>query len=138
MKLLFLRQFSDSDTKYLIDNLCNNYTIIIPQEFDDNTLISKIRDIDVCLGVKLSKELIDNANTLKLIQIPGAGANMLNLGLLKHTHIKVSNSHSNAPYVAEYGLSLLFSLMKKIHIHDRYMREGIWFKPKNDETDYLS
>jgi lactate dehydrogenase-like 2-hydroxyacid dehydrogenase len=96
--------------------------------------------VNVFIGNKISKELIDVAEKLELIQVPGAGVDNLDLKLLYNKNIQVCNSHSNAPYVAEHAVALLFSLLKKISIHDRLMRDGLWFRPKHDKRDdhYLS
>ena len=37
--------------------------------------------------------------------------------------------------MAEYAISLLFTVLKKTHHHDRFMRDGIWFRPKENESD---
>jgi|TARA_B100001971_G_C18242430_1_gene571809 phosphoglycerate dehydrogenase-like enzyme len=140
MKLLFLRPFSSSDTKYLTDSLSKDYEIIIPNDFSENNLVKLIGNIDVCLGNNISKTVLNNGEKLKVFQVPGAGVNQLDLDMFCRKGVKVGNSHSNALYVAEYTISLLFTLLKKTHHHDRFMREGTWFRPSGDERDlpYLS
>ncbi|OFX23165.1 MAG: hypothetical protein A2033_15485 [Bacteroidetes bacterium GWA2_31_9] len=137
MKLLFLRSFSKHDNEFLLSELSNLYDIIIPDDFSNKSLLELVKNVDVCLGLNINKELIENAQFLKLIQIPGAGVNMIDFNIFKGKKIKVCNSHSNAKYVAEYGVALLFALIKKIHIHDNFLRNGSWFKPKNDDSDLL-
>jgi phosphoglycerate dehydrogenase-like enzyme len=135
MKLLFLRQFSESDTKYLLENLSNDYQIVIPEDYSDESLTQLIQKADVCLGNKFPAGALGFMKNLKLLQVPGAGVNQLNLGPFREQKVAIGNSHSNAEYVAEYAISLLFTLLKKTHHHDRFMRSGIWFRPKEDESD---
>ena len=136
MKLLFLRAFSNSDTKFLLENLSDDYEIIIPEDYSDENLAKLIEDSDVCLGNNVSKAVSENMGNLRLFQVPGAGVNQLNLGPFREQSVMIGNSHSNAEYVAEYAISLLFALLKKTHHHDRFMREGIWFRPAGDESDF--
>ena len=135
MKLLFLRYFNNSDTDYLIENLEDKYEIIVPKSFSEKELLSLISDVDVCLGNSITDDLLEKAKILKLFQNNGAGVDRLNLELFKGKDIIVGNSHSNGIYVAEYAVALMFSLIKKIHHHDRFMRSGNWFKPSGRGTD---
>ena len=136
MKLLLLRPFSASDTKYLLENLSDDYQVVIPKDYSDKTLAGLINDADVCLGNNISKAVSESIGNLKLFQVPGAGVNQLDLDQFRKQNVAIGNSHSNAEYVAEYAISLLFSLIKKIHHHDRFIREGVWFQPTGDESDF--
>jgi phosphoglycerate dehydrogenase-like enzyme len=138
--ILFLRKFSKSDTKYLIDSLSDQYTIIVPSAFTDENLINLAKNVDVFLGNTIFPELIEAASKLKVIQSQGAGVDNIDLKLLSKRNIFLCNSHGNSWYVAEHAVGMLFSLIKKLHIHDRLMRHGEWFRMENKETDlhYLS
>jgi phosphoglycerate dehydrogenase-like enzyme len=136
MKLLFLRKFINSDTKYLLESLSSDYEIVIPEDYSDENLTKLIKDSDVCLGNNISKAVSENMGNLRLFQVPGAGVNQLDLGPFREQNVMIGNSHSNAEYVAEYAISLLFALLKKTHHHDRFIREGIWFRPRGDESDF--
>ena len=134
---MFLRKFSEWDTKYLINNLSEDYNLIIPEDYSNDNLVRLATQADVFLGNTIFKEVIDAAVNLKVIQSQGTGVENLDLELLQNTRIKVCNSHVNSWYVAEFAVGLLFSLLKKIHIHDRFVREGKWFRLKNDESDHF-
>lgn len=139
-KILFLRKFSQSDTDYLKEHLSEWCNLIIPNDYSDSNLIRLAKNADVFLGHNIFKELLDSTKNLKLIQVTGAGIDGLDLEILKGRNISVCNSKSNTQYVAEHAISLLLSIVKKISIHDRNMREGKWFRPKNNNSDtpYLS
>jgi phosphoglycerate dehydrogenase-like enzyme len=138
--ILFLRKFSKSDTKYLVDSLSDHYNIIVPSEYTDENLIHLAKNADVFLGNIIFQELIEAASELKVVQSQGAGVDNINLKLLAKRNIYLCNSHGNSWYVAEHAVGMLFSLIKKLHTHDRLMRQGEWFRMENKETDlhYLS
>lgn len=135
MKLLFLRPFSNSDTRFLVNGLSEDYDVIVPDDYSEGNLLRLIENVDVCVGNNVSDTLLSNGKEVKVFQVLGAGVNHLDLDLFSRRSVKIGNSHSNAPYVAEYAISLLFALIKKIHHHDRLMRSGTWFNPTGDEAD---
>lgn len=140
MKLLFLRSFNVKDREYLVKNLSDLYDICIPDDFSENNLAKAIKDATVCIGNNITRKVLDQAKMLKVLQVPGAGINNFKSEIFSSYEGKVCNSHSNAKFVAEFGVALLFTLLKKIHLHDQKMRVGQWFKPTNTDDDlyYLS
>ena len=140
MRLLFLRKFSASDEKYLVNKLNPYYDIIIPVECSDSELTALAANADVAIGNRVKTSWLYNTERLKVIQILGAGVDNVDVNSLSSHGITVCNSHSNAIYVAEFAVSLLHAAMKKIHHHDRFLRSGTWWRPQNtpDDTFYLS
>jgi phosphoglycerate dehydrogenase-like enzyme len=140
MKLLFLRPFSASDTAVLKRGLEADYELVFPPDYGQQTLVNLVDDVDVCVGAVIFAELIERAEKLKLLQILGAGINAVDSDLLSGRGIRLGNSHSNAPYVAEHALALLFTLLKKTHLHDALLRRGVWFRPsgKSEDDYYVS
>ncbi len=114
LTLLFLHQFNDTDKRKLVNGLKDIYTIIFPDDFSEENVLHLARSADVLLGMKVSEKMLDNCPNLKLIQTPSAGVDKLPLSLLKQKDILLCNSHSNSYYVAEYAVSLLLALTKKI------------------------
>lgn len=110
---------------YISKNLNDNYNIIIPTSFSEEELLKHIYNVDVLLGDYVTKSLLDNGN-IKLVQVPQAGIENLDIELLKKYEIPVCNSHSNALAVAESAVALLLSIAKKIPYHDKIFREGNW------------
>ena len=82
--------------------------------------------IKIIVGYKVDKVLLDSLPNLKLVHVPFAGVDILDLSIFYGRNIYISNSHTNAKAVAEFAVSLLFSLVKKIPEFDRYMRKGVW------------
>lgn len=137
-KLLFARKFSDSDFKYLFEGLTDYYDIVIPDDYNNNTLAKHIQTSDICLGGNLSKDLLVNGHNLQLYQSVSTGVNSLDLELMEKENICICNTHSSAKYVAEFAISLMFTMVKKIHIHDEMFRKGELFSPAtSNEPSYF-
>lgn len=130
--LVLLRPFRDRDLTYLHQQLDPCYNVIEPLTFDANVLEESVNEADVVLGGRITPRLVSRAGKLKLVQIPGAGLDGLDLKLLSEQGIMVANSHSNAPYVAEYALGMLLTLMKKLTTNDRQLRSG--YSPSFEQT----
>lgn len=125
-KILINHSFlSDSDIEYMNKNLDEGFDIITPDKFDDDSILKHIDGVEILLGDNIKKEMLERGN-VQLIQIPFAGVERLDYELLLNYDIPVCNSHSNALSVAEYAVSLLLSISKKIPYHDRLLRNGDW------------
>ncbi len=137
LKMLFVKSFSKSDMEYLKKSLSDLYDFIVPGDYEKRTLIGLAGDADVIFGYNIFKELLDAACKLKMIQVPGAGIDAVDLKILEGRGIPLCNSKSNAPFVAEHALSLLLSIIKKIPLHDREARAGRWFRPSGNKSDLV-
>lgn len=91
-------------------------------------------EADVLLGGSVGADVLARAKKARLLQVPWTGVETLDFGLLRQSGLKVCNSHSNAPVVAEFTLGLLLSLVKQIPLHDRRLRRGEWLRPRRDGT----
>lgn len=127
-KIAILRPFSKNDLDFLKEGLKEYYSLLIPPSFDEESLKKIINDADIGICNRISTEILDHAQNLTMIQVPGAGVDKFDFDYLKKKKIILCNSHTNTLFVAEYAIALLFSLLKKIHLHDALMRNGVWFK----------
>lgn len=109
-----MHKFNDTDKEKLVNGLQDLYTIIFPDEYTEDHLASLAGSADVLLGMKVTEKVLDNCINLKLIQTPSAGVEKLPLSVLKRKDILLCNSHSNSHYVAEYAVTLLLALTKKM------------------------
>ena len=133
--MVLIRKFNKGDLKYILDNISKDFEVVIPEEYSDENLSTIVKDADVLMGFSVSKKVLEAAENLKVFQVPAAGIDRLDLSLFKNKEVKVCNSHSNASYVAEYAIGLMFTLVKKIANNDRNMRKGKWLIPsKNPEN----
>ncbi len=89
-------------------------------------LIRHGSDIGALVTKSISAELLAAAPGLKLVQVPFAGIDSVDLSLLKQTRIPLANSHGNREVTAEHAVALMFALTRRIIQYDRDLRKGIW------------
>lgn len=126
LKVLVTKNLQSADKKLIEKGVGENCRLIYPKEYNEFCIKELVEDIDVLLGNVVTKDILDKAKKLKLIQIPWTGVDFLDFDLLKKYNIPVCNSHSNALIVAEYAIALMFDIAKKISVHDSMLRRGIW------------
>jgi D-2-hydroxyacid dehydrogenase (NADP+) len=93
------------------------------------------RDVDAAMAhrdwadvllVGRPSPLLDGAR-LRHVIIPWAGLNAeLRDALLERPHLRVSNNHANAPFVAEHMVALLAALAHRVREADEALRRGDW------------
>ncbi|RKX82971.1 MAG: hypothetical protein DRP57_08830 [Spirochaetes bacterium] len=89
----------------------------------------EIADTDIFLGGHISREQIESAKKLRLIQFYYAGVDSLDFDYLKKRGgITVCNTHANKYAVSEVAWALLLAAAKKVLIRDRALREGVWIR----------
>lgn len=137
-RILLTKPFFEKDINYISSGLSSEAELIIPDNFELETLISLAKDVEVFLGPNLSPELLENAEKLELIQIPWTGVDKLELSNLKNYDFVLCNSHSNSLAVAEHSVALALALLKKIPYHHNELVKGNWNRPKADASNIVS
>ena len=140
LRLLILQSFIKADREFLHEKLSPFYEITEPEVYDEPSLISLIKEVDVALGAKLSVGLLDASRRLKLLQTPGSSVDNLDLRALNSRGVCVCSSSSHATHVAEHAVAMLLSLIRKVALHDRLLRSGVWYRPSGsgDDAQYQS
>lgn len=90
-----------------------------------------VNDFDVIIaGTEIiNKEVLDEAQNLKFISRVGVGLDALDLHTIKSRNIKLSyTALAPAPAVAELTMGLILSLMRNVHLSNKYMHEGKWHR----------
>ncbi|MFV0440082.1 MAG: NAD(P)-dependent oxidoreductase [Lachnospirales bacterium] len=109
-----------------------SYVVEIRKQFPDfeflydDVKLENIKDIDILMCRRVSIDLIENAKNLKVIFLPITGVDGIPMEYLKERKIPVINTHAKAKYIAERGISLLFSAMGKVIPMDKNLRENKW------------
>ena len=104
-------------------------TTITPEELANT--IHEYEGIIVRSRTKLTKEVIDKADNLKIIARAGVGVDNIDLNAATEKGIMVVNSpESTSITVAEHTMGLLLSLARKSAIADKSVKEGKWEKKK--------
>jgi len=105
----------------------NNLEFIIPKKDERDTIKKYLKKVEVVIGGNFSKEDLEQAKKLKLIQIPFAGVDKLDFNLYKnYPDIFICNIHANKNAVAEHAFALILALTKNIVTNDRDLRLGKW------------
>ncbi len=114
--------------------LSNNIDVDVKTDFTVDELIEKIPLYDgliVRSATKVTKEIIDKAENLKIIGRAGAGVDNIDLSSAKENNIIVMNTPGgNTNATAEHTLALLLSLSRKISMADTTTHKGEWAKKK--------
>lgn len=130
IKILITRSLLPVDqeyiTKKLYDLVGDKFDLVSPKEYSEEELCKEAVDADVLLGPFVTTKILDEAQNLKLIQVPWTGVDTFNFEAVKKCRVPICNSHSNATVVAELGMGIILDLLKKISYHDRKMRQGNW------------
>jgi D-3-phosphoglycerate dehydrogenase len=130
IKIVITRRLNSTDIIYITNklklNIGEHFSIIEPDNYDEEGICKKVKDADVLLGPFVTEKILSDAKNLRLIQVPWTGMDTFNFAAMKNSNVTVCNSHSNSNAVAEMAIALLMDLLKKISYHDRKMRIGNW------------
>lgn len=137
-KVLLTKRFFNNDINYIRTALSPEVQLVIPENYDLDTLISLSKDVEVFLGPNLSPALLAAAEKLELIQIPWTGVDKLELSNLVGYNFLLCNSHSNSFAVAEHSVALALALLKNIPYHHTELTKGNWNRPKIDASNVVS
>ena len=119
---LWEKAFNELNKKEKLD-----LEFIIPETDERENIKKYLKEVEVVIGGTFSKEDIEQAKKLKLIQIPFAGVDKLDFSLYKnYPDIFICNIHANKNAVAEHAFALILALAKNIVINDRDLRLGRW------------
>lgn len=107
-----------------------------PEDTEEDLVykISKFNpDVLIVRQGNISSMVIDSAKNLKVICKHGVGTDNIDIDAAAKKGIPVFITHlANYESVAEHTLALLLSLMRKINIQNRIIREGVFAKKNYD------
>ncbi len=126
MNVLLTKRFVATDLDYLRQRLDASVELIVPEAYDEASLLALAPQADVLLGGYFSDALLQTAGKLAFAQIPWTGVDTVDFDLLARHNVVLCNSHSNAIVVAEHAVALMLDAAKKLSYHDRLMRQGRW------------
>ena len=105
---------------------CVKYEKTLPQEVPD-----RIKDADVVVinKVLLSREVLENAENLKLICVFAIGYNNVDIEYCKERNIRVRNVPGYCvESVCQHTFALLFMLMENMRYYDDFVKNGSYSK----------
>jgi phosphoglycerate dehydrogenase-like enzyme len=125
-RVKILIPYGDEMAKALKD-VIGNEAEVVQSDRSIESMLKMGGDADVIASGRVPSEYIRKATNLKMIQHFGAGVDKIDReAVLERSGLIVCNSHLNAAEVAEYAITLLFSLAKNIVVNDRALRKSDW------------
>ena len=96
----------------------------------DEDLANHLKDSEIVVirsATKLTKEVLDKAEQLKIIARCGVGIDNVDLDFAKSKNIFVTNSPSaNLISVVELTVALIISVSRKLSLADSHLKKGEW------------
>ena len=103
---------------------------ISKSESKEEDLANHIKDCEIVVirsATQLTKEVLDNAEQLKIIARCGVGVDNIDLDFAKSKNIFVTNSPSaNLISVVELTVALIISASRKLSLADSNLKKGEW------------
>ena len=105
--------------------------LIFLNPYSDEEAQNYITTVDMIIGWRPSKSLLEKAERLVLFNNPGAGIQHL-IPLFKELNssriksITLTNCHGNSYFTAQHAVGLLLAVTNKIVLHHVWMKEGKW------------
>ena len=109
-------------------------TNISESKTKNEDLISNIVDTEIVVirsGTKINKDILENANNLKIIARCGVGVDNVDVEEATNKKIYVTNSpNANIISVAELTIGLIISAARKIHVSNNSLKDKKWDRNK--------
>ncbi len=124
-KILVIQKIHEAGIRLLKEN--SNYEFEIIENINDEILKKKIVDCDglSIRTAKLSGELIDRGEKLKIISRHGVGYDNIDLNSSKKNNITIAiTATANAVAVAEHVMFMLLNISKRKDMYDKTVRAG--------------
>ncbi len=131
ISVLFFWDVPEHLQNYLKDALkeYEKVTLIFPSPEPKPVYFDLVRNVDILVGWRPSRELLDAGEKLQLFINPGAGITHL-IEMFRHINTKrnllMINGHGNSYFTAQHAVALLLALTNKIIPHHNWMGEGHW------------
>ncbi len=138
MKILFLNKFNErwKERYYALKKEFPNLDFVAT--FDPAQRPIELKDADAVVTGRLLENEIQNSPNLKVIFVPFTGLNTFPMEIIKSKGITVSNTHANAPYVAEHAVSLALGLLGRLPEFHNDLKKGFWHRSIEDEDMWTS
>lgn len=122
-----------------IENLKEFAEVELATDLDHEALIEKIPGYEAIVvrsGTEVTKDLIDAADSLKLIVRAGVGLDNIDVFYARKKGIEVENTpEASTAAVSELTFALMLSWARKVPQADKSMREGKWIKSELEGTE---
>jgi len=126
MKVLFLWSPEKELREYIQAGVDEGVECIFPPSSTREDLLSLIQGVEVMVGWRPERELLEKAPQLRLFQNPGVGVQHLIPLFQEFPRIMLANSHGNTYFTAQHAVALLLALGNRVVDHHNFMVSGRW------------
>jgi phosphoglycerate dehydrogenase-like enzyme len=92
---------------------------------DEANIVPRLGDIDVLVSMGFSAGMAEAAPRLRLVQVPGAGLDRIDLGAFR-PGLYLANAYGHEAGIAEYVIGAMISLTRSFGRLDAELRQGRW------------
>lgn len=118
--------YSDELVK-IIQDIIGGEAEVVQSERTIESMLENGGDATIIASGRVPGDYIRKATNLRMIQAFGAGTDKVDFDAVRERgDVIVCNNHINSAEVAEYAISLLFTVAKNIIPSDRELRKGDW------------
>ncbi len=130
--ILFTNKYSGLPLEIVQSEIPEGFRIAFLSEQTQEALAEEIAGADYLLAggrLKVTREVLDRAPSLRMIQRSGVGLDALDLDAIREKGIPLYvNPGVNAESVAEHALLLILASLRRLPAIDRNTKNGIWKK----------
>lgn len=133
MKTIVWLEVHDKKVQRMEDSICpEGFRIVRPKHAENKTehlALMEQADYVIAGGIPVTKEYIESAPHLKMIQKWGIGCDKIDCHTAKERGVPIYiTAGANAVPVAELAVGLMFAVNRRIPYVDFSMRQGKWVK----------
>ncbi len=118
---------------YLRSHVGSNVSWTFSPDWDESKLEHEVADADVYVGLRFPASLARRAKSLRLVQVPGAGYDGVDLHALSR-RVVVANTYHHERSVAEHVLMVMMALSRSLLAVEADFRRGVWRNPMYEAT----
>jgi phosphoglycerate dehydrogenase-like enzyme len=122
LKVAFAGSFAARLAEPVRARLAAPCEVIAGEEAD---IAARMADVDVLVSMAFSAEMAQAAPRLKLVQVPGAGLDRIDLGALP-AGARLANAFGHETGIAEYIMGAMIALTRSFGRLDARLRRGEW------------
>lgn len=138
--ILLTNHYEGVPLEILMRQIPSGYHLDVLEQPTRECLLKQACDADYFLvsgRLRIDKDVLDNAQKLKMIQRTGVGLDVFDMQELKNRNIPLYvNQGVNAQSVAEHTVLLILACLKKLTVIDRNVKNGIWKKQEQGLTTF--
>src|SRR5688572_21886485 len=101
--------------------------------FNPDERPAALKNADAVVVGRISPDEITQSEKLKMIFVPFTGLNNFPIDIIKEKGIIISNTHANAPYVAERAVTLALALLGRVAEFHNDLKKGKWNRSIEDD-----